>query len=781
MPILIPLKEPVNPRYIHINSTTNMVHILMPVVSGTEIGLDNTCRAVYALQEFFGESMDDKQVTILSELKRYQEALIFDITVIPDSMMTLKGQKQERLKQINAYIELIKKLEAGACLNTLNRLFPEYPAPLQALMSETKTNLFSMVLSPMEQDTYLRSVNPVFSVNHDVHDELGDIQRRVSILQQSLFNAFASTTFPVQNEMARIKALVLALVGDAPDFAKVQSVLGEKINALCGLPLNTYQEKYGVPISLESINALMGVELTTNNDYVDTLINYCTPELFNSLLASPFDTIRPFEEKKAKTAESLSVITQFFLASVNIHSRAEDLSAANFGEILDKSQELSREIAARVISAMMTNSNVEDGLFDFFNEHLKEFELNRALNAEEMACIKKKFRDNYVTIKESPHFDEFMLLYATKPGKFVSHQGNICTDICEFAAKIENTLFVQHNCRDFENMPRAILPSDKSIVGGEVEVSIERLLELSDEHFELLPTSAKDACRAHPAFKVRLFLNFVAKATPDKRDKTLIKTEAEALLKAATPADRQTLLRTPGVFTDYSGRTFNCTAFEYVYWAKDIYMCKMLLSYMDDETKVELLARINVIEGADAALGQLFGLSYQQAGIRYRSPHFDLTPLKTALQVYVDGFDAWRAARNWDTMEAAWLAVGKAQRELPVHVVNEYCRKDRTFKPTPLFNDGAPPRALQFYNFIIDDDKAVLFPLMASNSGLGFDFALVGWWDRGGWRRVLGGVAALDLSAVKRLDEVRTVDLMRLREDLNPPASTQSSCMRMYS
>ena len=47
----LPLKEPVFAKYLYV-SPDNVVHVLMPVVSGTTIGLDNTCKAVFALQEF---------------------------------------------------------------------------------------------------------------------------------------------------------------------------------------------------------------------------------------------------------------------------------------------------------------------------------------------------------------------------------------------------------------------------------------------------------------------------------------------------------------------------------------------------------------------------------------------------------------------------------------------------------------------------------------------------------------------------------------------------------
>ena len=126
------------------------------------------------------------------------------------------------------------------------------------------------------------------------------------------------------------------------------------------------------------------------------------------------------------------------------------------------------------------------------------------------------------------------------------------------------------------------------------------------------------------------------------------------------------------------------------------------------------------------------------------------------------------------------MEVGKAQRDVPAHVAHEYCRKDRSFSPLPSFNvDGADipnetlPRVLKFYNF---NTEAVdsWFPLVAPNSGLGFDFALM----RGGpgpccvapVASPMPLSAGQDLAAIIRLDKVRTVDLTHSREHLIPPA-----------
>lgn len=119
------------------------------------------------------------------------------------------------------------------------------------------------------------------------------------------------------------------------------------------------------------------------------------------------------------------------------------------------------------------------------------------------------------------------------------------------------------------------------------------------------------------------------------------------------------------------------------------------------------------------------------------------------------------------------MAVGAAQRDLPVHVINEYCRPDRTFYPLPLFNEDKLPRVITYYNHQIGCDVS-LYPLIISDSsGLGVDFALV----RGRFRPAAVRVqrcgsalrAANELETICRLDEVRTSDLKQSLKNLGNP------------
>ena len=232
-------------------------------------------------------------------------------------------------------------------------------------------------------------------------------------------------------------------------------------------------------------------------------------------------------------------------------------------------------------------------------------------------------------------------------------------------------------------------------------------------------------------------------------------------------AGKAALLLERADVTDYSGRTFkHITAYEYAYWAKDTHMCRMLEAHMDEKTKAAMLEKVTEIDTV--------GLTYEQGGrVVKHSKHFDMTPLKTALQDYVTGYDAWDAANNYDAMRAAWMVVGLAQRDLPVHVINEYCRPDRSFHPLPAFNEDQLPRILTYYNLSARGGLP-LFPLVVDSprAVLGVDLAIsrCSYGCACGLQIPLAGallsVAGLDLAAVSRLDEVRTRDLTQSRENL---------------
>jgi len=202
--------------------------------------------------------------------------------------------------------------------------------------------------------------------------------------------------------------------------------------------------------------------------------------------------------------------------------------------------------------------------------------------------------------------------------------------------------------------------------------------------------------------EVNKLINLVMKGEETKA-KTLIKNHPEILLQKGTGKDP-------------AGRTFeNITAFQYALWALDWYMWEMMLPHMDTSK-----AR----EQYDALM--IYGTEYGK--------QFDFNPLIEAIQTYIDKFDNW----DKDQCRKHWgIEVGGAQRLLPMHVVQEYCRTDRSFDPCPNFSEGA--RGTRFTVQILSKSFERFFPNKEFTSSDWFSSELG--WTRGGSEICYGGIS----------------------------------------
>jgi hypothetical protein len=99
-------------------------------------------------------------------------------------------------------------------------------------------------------------------------------------------------------------------------------------------------------------------------------------------------------------------------------------------------------------------------------------------------------------------------------------------------------------------------------------------------------------------------------------------------------------------------------------------MWKMILKYLPQEAAVEQLTAL------------------ESKGTEHGA-HFSLQLLIDGLQTLIDKCEIWNQTR----FDNYWsLVVGGAQRLLPTHVVNEYCRLDRSFDSAPTFTEDKLPR-----------------------------------------------------------------------------------------
>jgi hypothetical protein len=187
------------------------------------------------------------------------------------------------------------------------------------------------------------------------------------------------------------------------------------------------------------------------------------------------------------------------------------------------------------------------------------------------------------------------------------------------------------------------------------------------------------------------FLTFVAEGEQDKAEEMLSGNETKKV------KGNPDLVLLSGTVTDLSGRTFTgITAFQYAVWALDWHMWTMLRKYMP------------FASAAKQAQSMETGIWVKEHGLSASWQN-----LIDAIQKYINlcnGASLKKATTQWKTQ------VGMAQRLLPAHVVNEYCRPERPFEPCPDFTIPCLPRTRT-------TNQGEWFTAPCENKGLGTTFA----------------------------------------------------------
>src|SRR3990167_4128493 len=410
----IVFREPVSPRYIYVDPQTNTVHLIMPLAGGTDIGTDNTCQTVGSMQAFFGRG--GHPATALNELKQYRRALQFDLSLLQEEN-DVKRKKAERLQQIEQYIRALEVVQVSAVLDPLSHgLRSKYPEPIKPIL-HARSNVYSMLLCPSHPDSdyYLTcSINPVFSVDRN----------GPRVLYHAL-DAVCGTlpqgaTLSLQE---RLKAAVRAAHNPPIDLAALQRDLSLQMYALFGIKSFDFthenrsdkeirEGKAAVPIDKDYLKIILGQdedEEPSFDECVDTLYNCCVSDLLAlTIPTSPF--VVPVGDPRRQ--DKLLILTQFFLAQVKIYCHTNNLSKMNFGAVLDGDRALSRQLAGVLQQALRNGTAVEQALFGFVNENRARFGFRsgQSLTPQVMGVILETFTNQYHTIQNSLHFDEFLVL-----------------------------------------------------------------------------------------------------------------------------------------------------------------------------------------------------------------------------------------------------------------------------------------------------------------------------------------------------------------------------------
>lgn len=457
---VIKFKEPERCDYLYIDEN-NKVHILLPIVGGDEIGLDNTCQTAVELITFFYGSAHSGVTKYSAEhqLSEYKRQLEEDIKAInsqkkisPHAYDDLLKEKIERLQQIEKYIELIQVLKKQYDeKNDIRQLrtggIPQLPSGVKEIIKSSE-NAFAVRLSPYDNDKFTRFDDPLFNVKRNISKYDTPSRQAPIPIYEGLGYRLRSTLFPedktptpINKKSSKEKIIETVLAQVDADYMKdgdkeqkleelKKLIQQELVKIDSNLSVNMSRD--GQAVDLNYLDVVMALDDdSTIKDWIGGIIDASIdPTVWEAQASSPFyDGAK--EIKSDYEADRMSIRIQYLLAEANIYCKTNKLSDANFGEFFDKEPHAT-EIAKRVKEGFTQGTEIEPIIYDYINSNHAELGLKSPLTGEQQQEITEKFTRHYNTIKESPHFDEFFVADPDKKGNIFSHQGRISCHFLDF-------------------------------------------------------------------------------------------------------------------------------------------------------------------------------------------------------------------------------------------------------------------------------------------------------------------------------------------------------------
>lgn len=482
----IGLSEKTRYEYIFVDAN-NRIHISVPLSSGTEIALDNTCKTAAEIRTFAG--LQGNQGILIS-IEQYARDLTKDITnlmeqdALSQELETILQRKQQRLAQLqnaqNLLQSLIPPLQASAEESDVSRL-PELIK--KNVFKTNRENGVSIVLYPPHRDDYLNTEElALFAL------------KRGNLSFANSFGGKLSASINAQLwqyknlSLQQVNAKITTIEGI---FEAVEKTWGSKIDLSQG---DAIFEKLKVAVETVLVNQGLkkaDAELLTNQLFLvnyrgdkgsnvrkpisaqyiiqsemlddDDLRNYSLKFLSNNYLLGKSDkdlfadTVQPLQlllqETSAGAPESkffnikepgrFSVAVQFFLGIADVHYYQTTGKHINFAETLEG--ENGQELITGIYTAIMNNEPIEPVIFKFINETLLAdtvLKKQPKLSDTDQTTIIQQFNALYNLVKDSDHMDEFFLLIP-REGHYVTHQGRICVQLSEYCKRVNPILYQQ--------------------------------------------------------------------------------------------------------------------------------------------------------------------------------------------------------------------------------------------------------------------------------------------------------------------------------------------------
>ena len=222
-------------RYFLVTPDSHELLVLCPIVGGTFIGTDNTCKSVKEMQTFFAKehNAEEKRDSCAHRLDRYIEAIQMDEEILhmlrplfslpDDAHAALLAAKVQRREQAGKFKAALLRMQADSALDVLSGSYPHHPAAVKTVMSAPPHSLCAMLLCPSSLDSYTRFDHmAAFRLRRSGNNRFSDR------LRSALSNAAGSGGAP-QDPVAMLEAAVTAQFGTAVfDFPALVDFLATK-------------------------------------------------------------------------------------------------------------------------------------------------------------------------------------------------------------------------------------------------------------------------------------------------------------------------------------------------------------------------------------------------------------------------------------------------------------------------------------------------------------------------------------------------------------------------
>ncbi|NDH08393.1 MAG: hypothetical protein EBY16_02020 [Gammaproteobacteria bacterium] len=428
MPFDLSLVEPQSVDYIYIDEH-NKVHLLLPIVGGHSIGLDNTCQTAIELQKFWHGGKDS--LSALKVLEDYQQKLDEDISFL-EKTGTYKAAinlKTDRKIQIENYIDLLKGLEQQlACSRDV---YPRLPGYVQELFKDSVRNCFTIHLCPYNKDWALRGMNPTFSLKrHEDRDRLDGLGAHLRAKIEAAFLGSNLSDTTSARDMLKAQVIQSFVGASLKELqAYTQAIILEKFGESVDLTIPKLGDKFYKDVNDDYLMATCAISFEDPiEEVLDALLNATLDDSFWDKQKKPLEIDKDLPDLHLKV-EKAAMAVQFFLASINIYCYAKGLSKSNFGKVIEGLEKSNpkrfNEIVDNIASSFFSELPVDVLIFSEIDELQAELGLSKTLDEDDKRAIIKEFELNHKTIKDSPHLDEFILFREDVAGAFFNHKSRI--------------------------------------------------------------------------------------------------------------------------------------------------------------------------------------------------------------------------------------------------------------------------------------------------------------------------------------------------------------------